>query len=147
MPEAKWSKMRALQLQATARGLAPSSVGARRSSARVTNFILIYYFLIIINFVLKFFNSCYKTHALKCYLFHPKFSKTPVRASKTPKKVSLAASFRPSINKLSPPGIRFGVVGNPTCRRSCVAKLKNWEFVSLIGNRRVGIFPPKSNQI
>ena len=37
-------------LQATARGLAPSSVGARRSSARVTNFILIYYFLIIINF-------------------------------------------------------------------------------------------------
>ena len=114
MPEAKWSKMRALQ--ATARSLAPSSVGARRSSARVTNFILIYYFLIIINF-LKFFNSCYKTHALKCYLFHPKFSKTRVQASKTPTKVSPAASFRPSINKLLPPGIRFGVVGNPKCER------------------------------
>ena len=31
-----------------------------------------------------------------------------------------------------------------SCRRSYVAKLENWEFVFLIGNQRVGIFPPKS---
>ena len=68
----------------------------------------------LINFFGKFFNSCYKTHALKCYLFHPKFSKTLVRASKTPKKVSPVASFRSSMNKLSPPRIRFGVVCNPS---------------------------------